>query len=90
MLQASLDAPDLWVEAALLSKLVYKNSSQHRGTPYMRRLRQVLRELRLLEALQLPGCMDDLLCLVQLTAPGAAPPSAHIPRGAAGGCGAVG
>lgn len=65
-LQGSLECPDLWVEAALLGKLIYKNNSQHRGTSYLRRLRHVLRELRLLSAMQLPGCMSDLLSLTQL------------------------
>ncbi len=41
LLQVSLAAPDLWQEAALLRRLIYKNSSQHRSSSHMRQLRQV-------------------------------------------------
>jgi hypothetical protein len=68
-LQAALQLPDLWYEADMLQRLIYKNSSQHRGGHVMRTLRGVHRQLRLLAALQLPQLLDDLAHMLKLAAP---------------------
>ena len=39
--QANLQREDLWQEAALLDRLLYKNRSQHRGSHHFRRLLEV-------------------------------------------------
>ncbi|KAL6749708.1 hypothetical protein V8C86DRAFT_3031758 [Haematococcus lacustris] len=65
-LQATLQCPDLWTEFALLQRLIYKNTSQHRSSTFMRQLRAVSRQLSLLQALQLPQCLGDLHAMTQL------------------------
>ncbi|GFH22796.1 DUF4477 domain-containing protein, partial [Haematococcus lacustris] len=40
---ATLQCPDLWTEFALLQRLIYKNTSQHRSSTFMRQLRAVRR-----------------------------------------------
>lgn len=40
-LQAALARPDLWQEAALLERLLYKNANQHRGAQHFQRLQEV-------------------------------------------------
>ena len=59
-LQASLGRADLWAEAALLERLLYKNHSQHRGARHYKRLQEVRRLLRLLREAQLPGAAAGL------------------------------
>jgi Domain of unknown function (DUF4477) len=41
VLQASFQQPELWREAALLDRLLYKNRSQHRSSCHFQRLQEV-------------------------------------------------
>lgn len=59
-LQGCLAAPDLWHDASLLEKLVYKNANQHASGHHMHRLLEVRRLLRLLKALQLGALVGAL------------------------------
>lgn len=52
--QAALARADLWAEAALLERLLYKNRSQHRGSRHYKKLLEVRRLLRLLREAALP------------------------------------
>lgn len=54
----------------MLRRLLYKNSSQHRASSYMRRLRGIARDLRLLEELSLTCVLADLRAMTQLAAAG--------------------
>eukprot|EP00850_Spirogloea_muscicola_P006096 SM000028S10190 [mRNA] locus=s28:825168:826822:- [translate_table: standard] len=56
-----LRAPELWREAALLARVVYKSRSQHRRTLYFRRLTQVKRELDLLQEAALADVLLDVI-----------------------------
>ena len=40
-LQGAFQLEDLWREARLLDRLIYKSKSQHRGTPHYKRLVEV-------------------------------------------------
>ncbi|KAG1660522.1 hypothetical protein FOA52_004216 [Chlamydomonas sp. UWO 241] len=73
-LRASVASSDLWQEAALLRRLLYKNVSQHRSSHHLQRLRKVARCLDTLEALRLPHLMSDIDAMVQLA-------SSLVPRG---------
>eukprot|EP00850_Spirogloea_muscicola_P011964 SM000076S21785 [mRNA] locus=s76:213129:214091:+ [translate_table: standard] len=57
----ALWAPELWREAALLARIVYKSRSQHRRTLYFRRLTQVKRELDLLQEAALADVLLDAI-----------------------------
>lgn len=41
LLQTALARRDLWLEAQLLEKLLYKNANQHRGAQHFQRLHEV-------------------------------------------------
>lgn len=43
MLQASLQLPELWQEAAVLQRLTYKNKNQHRASKHLQAVQQVRR-----------------------------------------------
>ncbi|GAB4821461.1 hypothetical protein N2152v2_008507 [Parachlorella kessleri] len=67
-LQTCLDglgSPELALEVALFNKLLYKNTNQHRGTPYFCHLAEVRRLLGLVKELQLPSLITDLLEFLQ-------------------------
>ncbi|GIL82468.1 hypothetical protein Vretimale_11912 [Volvox reticuliferus] len=66
VLKACLHANSFWSEVAILDRLVYKNTSQHRGAHLMRYLKEVRRTLTLLRELQLEGLVDDLHCMLQM------------------------
>ncbi|KAL4437263.1 hypothetical protein ABPG75_004402 [Micractinium tetrahymenae] len=67
-LQAPLARPDLWLEAQLLEKLLYKNANQHRGAQHFQRLQEVRRLLSLLRSQQLDrrvGALHEALAAAQ-------------------------
>ncbi len=64
--QAALRCPDLWQEAALLRRLLYKNSGQHHGSLHMRRLRHVSRLLAALQGADAAGALGDLQAMTHL------------------------
>lgn len=53
----------------MLRRLIYKNTSQHRSSHHMQRLREVARCLASLADLKLPRLVSDLGSMVQLAAP---------------------
>ncbi|DBA79811.1 hypothetical protein WJX77_011348 [Trebouxia sp. C0004] len=59
-LQGSLVRTDLWHEAALLSKLLYKSKNQHRSSKHFQYLSEVKRCMRLLQQVQLSDLVGDL------------------------------
>eukprot|EP00798_Chlamydomonas_sp_ICE-L_P017022 gene17022-23312_t len=50
----------------MLRRLLYKNASQHRGSHFLRKLREVDRKLQQLKDMQLPSILDDLNSMVQI------------------------
>eukprot|EP00873_Tetraselmis_striata_P005519 jgi/Tetstr1/425783/TSEL_001566.t1 len=59
-LQERLACQQLWLEVALLEKLMYKNKSQHRGAAHFKRMQEVIRNLRLLRELCIPQLVRDI------------------------------
>ncbi|KAL0021447.1 hypothetical protein WJX79_000584 [Trebouxia sp. C0005] len=59
-LQGSLVRTDLWYEAALLSKLLYKSKNQHRSSKHFQYLSEVKQCMKLLQQLQLSDLVGDL------------------------------
>ncbi|KAG2446996.1 hypothetical protein HYH02_008150 [Chlamydomonas schloesseri] len=85
--RASLAAGVLWAEAAMLRRLLYKNTHQHRGGHFMRYLLEVRRALAQLQSLRLDGLLSDLQHLLQ---EGGAFSSSNVGSSSGGGKGARG
>lgn len=71
----ALSRPDLWHEAAVLERLLYKSKAAHRGSRHFERLRELARRLRALRALQLGAQCELLSSLLPRTQPGSALPT---------------
>jgi hypothetical protein len=82
--QGALRCEELWREAALLERLLYKNAAQHRAGRPFHRLAAVRRLARLLRAADGEGAAARLHAdLAPAAAPTAAPHHRHVPRAAA-------
>jgi hypothetical protein len=82
--QGALRCEELWREAALLERLLYKNAAQHRAGRPFHRLAAVRRLARLLRAADGEGAAARLHAdLAPAAAPTAAPHHRRVPRAAA-------
>ncbi|WIA21497.1 hypothetical protein OEZ85_000701 [Tetradesmus obliquus] len=83
-LQASLQLPELWQEAAVLQRLTYKNKNQHRASKHLQAVQQVCKTLKLFKQLQLQQLLQELHSAAMRTSLPEAAPAAAAAAAAAG------